>query len=225
MRAAPKVNPCGAPRPRVDEIERVFDEWSASGRSGLMEAEHSPSVVRFLHAVQFRRPFRFLDIGCGNGWVVRLASGIAGCTKAVGIDKSSGMIREARARSSSRKESFARADIERWSYYGRRFDYAFSMESLYYAESVSAAVSRAHALLADGGQFFCGTDFYAENAATTRWASDMGVRMHLLSRRQWRDVFTGAGFSARTTLVKDPSSRKKWKREMGTLFITGTKAA
>lgn len=209
----------------MDEIERVFDEWSASGRTALMEAEHSPSVVKFLRTVQFRKPFRLLDIGCGNGWVVRLASRIAGCTKAVGIDKSSGMIREARARSSSRKESFARADIERWSYYGRRFDYAFSMESLYYAESVSAAVSRAHALLADDGQFFCGTDFYAENTATARWASDMGVRMHLLSRRQWRDVFTGAGFSARTTLVKDPSSRKKWKREMGTLFITGTKAA
>ncbi len=212
-------------RAGVDEIERVFDEWSANGRSGLMESEHSPNVARFLRTVQFRRPFRFLDIGCGNGWVVRLVSQIAGCTKAVGIDKSSGMIREARAASASRKESFSRADIERWSYYGRRFDYAFAMESLYYAESVSAAVSRTHGLLADGGQFFCGTDFYAENTATTGWPRDVGVRMHLLSRRQWRDVFSEAGFAVRTTLVRDPSSRKKWKREMGTLFIVGTKEA
>ena len=209
----------------MDEVERVFDEWSASGKSGHMEAEHSPNVARFLRTVRFRKPFRFLDIGCGNGWVVRLASQMQGCTKAVGIDKSSRMIREARSMSASRKESFSRADIERWAYYGRRFDYAFSMESLYYAGSVGAAVSRVHRLLADGGQFFCGTDFYAENAATARWADDMGLRMHLLSRRQWRDVFAEAGFAVKTVLVKDPSSRKKWKREMGTLFITGTKEA
>ena len=207
----------------MGSVEGVFDEWSSNGRSSLMEAEHSPSVARFLRTIKFRRPFRFLDIGCGNGWVVRLVSGIDGCAKAVGIDKSGGMIREARSRSSSRKESFARADIEQWRYYGRRFDYAFSMEALYYAASVEAAVGRAYGLLGDGGQFFCGTDFYAENKATARWSKDMDVPMHLLSRRQWREVFAAAGFSVRTTQVKNPASRKKWKREMGTLFITGTK--
>lgn len=206
-----------------DGVERVFDEWSGNGRSDLMESEHSPNVVRFLRTVKFRRPFRFLDIGCGNGWAVRLVAGIDGCARAVGIDRSGGMIREARSRSESRKESFSRADIEGWSYYGRRFDYALSMESLYYARSVGAAVERAHGLLADGGQFFCGTDFYAENKATVKWAAEMGIGMHLLSRRQWREAFAAAGFSVRTTQVKDPASRKKWKREMGTLFITGIK--
>ena len=207
----------------MDGVERIFDEWSANGRADLMESEHSPSVARFLRTVRFRRPFRFLDIGCGSGWVVRLVSEMDGCVKAVGIDKSGGMIREAQSRSSSRKESFSRADIEGWSYYGRRFDYAFAMESLYYAESVRAAVERVYGLLADGGQFFCGTDFYAENKTTARWAKDMGVRMHLLSRRQWRRAFADAGFSVRTAQVKDPASRKKWRREMGTLFITGTR--
>ena len=36
-----------------------------------MEHEHAKSVQKFLNSISFDKPFSFLDVGCGNGWVVR----------------------------------------------------------------------------------------------------------------------------------------------------------
>ena len=210
-----------------DPVGELFDGWALSGRSDLMEAEHRPNVVRFLGSVGFGRPFSFLDVGCGNGWVVRMVHAHRNCRRAVGIDKSANMIAKARGASPDPGDGsmeFVHADVESWRTRAR-FDYAFSMESLYYADSVEAALGRIYGLLRPGGRFFCGTDFYADNRATVRWAGAMGVGMHLHSRREWGRLFRDAGFVTRTTNVRDPKSRKKWKREWGTLFITGTRPA
>ena len=210
--------------PGADPVRRLFDAWAAGGRAELMEREHRGSVMRFLGRADLGGPFTFLDIGCGNGWVVRAVAGLDACRGAVGIDKSAGMVRNAISRRASGKETYVVADIERWRT-RRRFDRAFSMETIYYAESPRRAVDGVFGLLNAGGAFFCGTDFYSDNRATARWQKGMGVRMHLLSRREWRRLFEGAGFSVRTSLVRDRSDRRAWRREFGTLFITGTKPA
>ena len=36
-------------------------------------------------------------------------------------------------------------------------------------------------------------------------------------------MFNEAGFKTTTKQVKDPKHRAKWKREFGTLFVTGKK--
>ena len=51
----------------------------------------------------------------------------------------------------------------------------------------------------------------------------MDVPMHLLSKSQWRKIFNEAGFETKTKHIKDVKSRKKWKREFGTLFVIGKK--
>ncbi len=205
-----------------DAVERLFDGWAADGGAERMEREHGRPVRMFLGGVRLPRRFTFLDVGCGNGWVVRAVAGMEGCRGAVGIDKSGRMIKNARARSARRTESYVVADIEGWAT-RRRFDVAFAMESIYYAGSPQAALGRIHALLRPGGVFFCGTDFYAENKATAGWPARMNLRMHLFSRRRWRRLFEEAGFEAKTVTVKDKADRKRWKREAGTLFITGIK--
>ena len=68
-----------------------------------------------------------------------------------------------------------------------------------------------------------GQDFYTDNKATARWAGIMKIQMHLHSKKEWRQLFFNAGFEVKTKHVKDLKNRKKWKREFGTLFITGTK--
>ncbi len=206
----------------MDEVKKTFDKWAIIGRDELMEREHAKSVQKFLNSISFDKPFSFLDVGCGNGWVIRKISENKLCKKAVGIDKSKNMIENAKSKKSLSKQEFIQADIQNWKYKGK-FDYIFSMEAIYYSESLDLALEKIFKLLKKGGQFFCGTDFYKDNKATSGWSKQMNLEMHLRSKKEWRDLFKKHGFQTKTKQVKDQKSRKKWKREYGTLFIIGTK--
>ena len=206
----------------MDKVRRTFDRWAQNGRAELMEVEHGKNVSKFLQSLSFDKPFTFLDVGCGNGWVVRRIAQEKNCKKATGIDKSKKMIIQAKKKTSSHKEKFIHTDIESWDYKGK-FDFVFSMESIYYADSIEIVLKKIYNILKPGGKFFCGTDFYTDNKATIKWATIMKIQMHLHSKKQWRHFFQNAGFEVRTKHVKDLKNRKKWKRELGTLFILGVK--
>ena len=206
----------------MDIIRKTFDEWAQNGRAKLMEKEHGKNVSKFLEKVFFEKSFTFLDVGCGNGWVLRKISSNPKCKKAVGIDKSKKMIIQAKNDKKNSNEVYFHTDIESWKYSGK-FDYIFSMESLYYTDSIEGALKKIFKLLKPGGHFFCGTDFYTDNKATIKWSKIMNMQMHLHSKQEWRKFFVDAGFETKTKQVKELKSKKKWKRELGTLFIIGKK--
>lgn len=206
----------------MDEISKIFDRWAKNGRDELMEKEHGKNVIKFLKTISFDKPFSFLDFGCGNGWVVRKISEMNHCKKAIGIDKSKNMIMQANVKKKNKNEKYINTDLESLKDPGK-FDYVFSMESLYYVNSIDVALKKIYRLLKPGGEFFCGTDFYADNKATKKWSNMMKVQMHLLSKKEWIKKFKKAGFETKTKHVKDLKNKKKWKREFGTLFITGKK--
>ncbi len=206
----------------MDQVRKKFDEWAQNGKAKLMEKEHGKNVSKFLEKICFDKPFSFLDVGCGNGWVVRKISAHHKCRKAVGIDKSKKMILQAKKDKNNSKEVYVHTNIELWKYSGK-FDFIFAMESLYYADSIDVALKKIYKLLNPGGYFFCGTDFYTDNKATARWVNIMKIQMHLHSKKEWKKFFENAGFRVKTKHIKDSKNKKKWKREYGTLFITGTK--
>jgi len=206
----------------MDAVRKKFDQWAINGKAEKMEKEHGKNVSMFLDKICFEKPFSFLDVGCGNGWVIRKISKDPMCLKAVGIDKSKKMITQSKKNKKSSKEYYTYAGIEEWKYSGK-FDFVFSMESLYYSNSLEVALKKIFKLLKPGGQFFCGTDFYKDNKATNKWSEMMKIQMHLHSKREWKIFFKNAGFKTKTKNVKDLTSRKKWQREFGTLFIIGTK--
>ncbi len=206
----------------MDRVRKTFDKWAQNGRAELMEIEHGKNVLKFLETVPFDKPFTFLDVGCGNGWVVRKIAKEKNCKKSIGIDKSKKMIIQSKKKIDSSKEEYVHTDIESMNYRGK-FNFIFSMESLYYADSIEIALEKIYKLLKPGGQFFCGTDFYTDNKATARWAGIMKIQMHLHSKKEWRKFFKNIGFDVKTKHVKDLKNKKKWKREQGTLFIIGTK--
>jgi len=206
-----------------DRTTRKFDYWAKNGMAERMQKGHGRSVVQMLSTIKRDRKFRFIDIGCGNGWVVRDVAVDTNCLACIGIDKSPNMIRSAELNSRHPNEHYYCASIEDWTYTGKKFDYAFAMESIYYAYDIKKALANVYELMAPGGVFLCGTDFYAENRATTRWAKDMGITMHLLSEPEWESLFTGAGFAAHVTHIRDPDDRLVWKQKFGTLFIRGLK--
>ena len=206
----------------MDQVRRTFDKWAQNGKAELMEIEHGKNVLKFFQTISFDKPFTFLDVGCGNGWVVRAIAKEANCKKAIGIDKSKNMITQAKKKIANNKEKFIHTDIESWST-RTKFDFIFSIESLYYANSIEVALDKIFKLLRPGGQFFCGTDFYTDNKTTARWANIMKIQMHLHSKKEWKKLFQNAGFEVRTKNIKDLKNKKKWKRELGTLFIIGKK--
>ena len=206
----------------MDEISKKFDEWAINGKAESMEKGHGVNVLKFLEKISFDKPFSFLDVGCGNGWVVRYIANISTCKKAVGVDKSKKMIIQANKKIKNNKESFLYTGIEEWRYTGK-FDFVFAMESIYYADSIEEAIKKIYKLLKPGGQFFCGTDFYTNNKATTKWSNMMKIQMHLHSKKEWKEFFKNAGFITHTKQIKDLKGNEKWKKEFGTLFIIGTK--
>jgi SAM-dependent methyltransferase len=207
---------------QMDKIKTTFDKWANNGRSELMEKEHSKTVLKFLDSRKFDKQFSFLDVGCGNGWVVRKISQIQNCKKVVGIDKSKNMIKKAKSKKMFSKENYYSTDILSWKYKGK-FDYIFSMETLYYSLPMETALKKIFGLLKPGGDFFCGTDYYSDNKATTKWSKMMKIQLDLRSKKEWKKMFDEVGFKTKTRQVKDLSSNKKWKREFGTLFLIGKK--
>ena len=207
----------------MDKVEQKFDTWAQNGKAEKMEIEHGKNVTKFLNGISFDKPFTFLDVGCGNGWVIRKIAEKENCRRSIGIDKSKKMINQAKKKIDNSKEEFFHTDIESWRF-SKKFDFIFSMEALYYSDSIELALKKIHKLLKPGGQFFCGTDFYTDNKATARWASIMKIQMHLYSKKEWKTLFENAGFDVKTKHVKDLKNRKKWKREFGTLFLIGKRA-
>ena len=164
-----------------------------------------------------------MDIGCGNGWVVRKISQLSKCRKAIGIDKSKSMIEKAKIKKILDKESYITTDLESWNY-TEKFDVIFSMESLYYSVPMESALKKIYKLLKRRGVFYCGTDFYKDNSLTIRWIKDMAVPMDLRSEMEWKKMFNDIGFKTKTKHVLDQKNKSKWKREFGTLFVIGKKS-
>ena len=206
----------------MDRTSKLFDEWANTGRSEDMEKGHGTTVNKFLDKLSLKKKFRFLDIGCGNGWVVRKMSQKSSCIKAIGIDKSKMMIKNAKSKILSEKENYFVTELETWNT-KEKFDVIFSMESLYYSVPMEPTLKKVFRLLKKNGVFYCGTDFYSDNHLTTRWVKDMNVPMDLRSEKEWKTMFREIGFTIRSKHVTDQKNKSKWKREIGTLFIIGRK--
>jgi len=110
----------------MDKVRETFDKWAQNGRAELMEEEHGKNVLKFLELISFDKPFTFLDVGCGNGWVVRKIVKEKNCKKSIGIDKSKKMIMQSKKMIESKKEEFVHTDIESMNYRGK-FNFIFSM--------------------------------------------------------------------------------------------------
>ena len=206
----------------MDKTSKLFDVWANTGRSEDMEKGHGTTVNQFLDKLYLKENFRFLDIGCGNGWVVRKMSKKSSCIHAIGIDKSKMMIKNAKSKILSKKESYFVTELESWDT-TEKFDIIFSMESLYYSVPMEFALKKVFKLLKKNGVFYCGTDFYSDNTLTTRWLKDMNIPMDLRSEKEWKMMFKNTGFNTRSKHIIDSKNKSKWKREFGTLFVIGRK--
>ena len=200
----------------------VFGEWARIGKDEGMEEGHASSVDEMLKFSLKERNlinqrFNFLDLGCGNGWVVRKVINNNLCEIAIGIDGAEQMI--SKAKSLGKAEHYIHADITTYQP-SVKFDLVHSMEVMYYLNDPFSIIERTEdSWLNSGGRLIIGIDLYYENIDSHSWEEKVNTPMLMLKESEWLDMFKEAGF----TEVESWRANKK-NDSSGTLVLTGKKA-
>ena len=172
----------------------VFSQWALMGKDEGMERGHAASVKAMLELAlpKVKSDFSAIDLGCGNGWVVRLLSEI-GASHVEGVDGAIEMIKKAQEKDSEHK--YSHGMLPEWSP-GRRFDLVHTMEFLYYLDDPIEMISTIHdEWLNDGGILVAGVDHYLEHEESLTWPEHVGVHMTTMSIIEWKDAVESAGFT------------------------------
>ena len=197
----------------------VFGEWAQKGKDEGMEKSHAIPVDEMIEfalkeRLEINKTFSFLDLGCGNGWVVRKIAKNILCNQAVGIDGAEQMIFNAKSRGGNAK--YILANINTYDS-PEKYDLIHSMEVLYYLDNPLEIVRKiSDSWLNKGGRLIVGVDHYYENTESHSWQKSIDTRMHMLKEIEWVQILERAGLSD----VESWRSNKHtdWA---GTLVITG----
>lgn len=210
------------PSDHTREVADVFDDWAERGRGEGMEEGHRLTAGELIARLPIQPGQRFLDLGTGIGWAARDVAAKGGVS--VGVDIAPKMLSRARQRQGPPVD-YARASFEALPFQDEAFHQAFSMEALYYAKDLAAALAEAARVMAPGGQLHVLVDYYAENTASHGWPEKTGVPMHLLSEVQWCLELEEAGFGEVTSrrLRAPEGTAEAWKIEEGSLYLVATK--
>lgn len=199
----------------------IFDKWVLKNKDEGMEKGHASSVCAMIDIIKKRTKilnynFNFLDLGCGNGWVVRKFSNNKLCNFAVGVDGSQNMIFKAKSYDSM--GSYFQSNIESWNT-NNKFDIVFSMETFYYLKNIDNVLNKINSnFLENNGFLIIGVDHYYENKPSLKWEDDIGIQTHTLSIKQWIEKFEKANF--KNISFTQVGNKKDWS---GTLIISGFK--
>ena len=205
----------------MKKATEIFGKWAEQGKDVGMEKGHASSVSEMLdfafkEKTSIGKKFSFLDLGCGNGWVVRKVQEHNLCNKAVGIDGSYQMVNN--AKKMGEQADYILADIN--SYLPeRKFDLIHSMEVLYYLEDPAEVVKNLNNdWLEEEGRLIIGIDHYYENLDSHSWQEKVGTPMLMLKEAEWLDIFFESGLCDVKSWRSNPSIG--WS---GTLVLTGKK--
>tara|TARA_B100000029_G_C17458813_1_gene917718 strand:+ start:389 stop:1015 length:627 start_codon:yes stop_codon:yes gene_type:complete len=200
---------------------KIFDNWALNDKDLGMESGHSLSVEKMIEIINYRtniltEEFNFLDLGCGNGWVVSKFSNNPLCQLAVGVDGSFNMINKAKQKDS--KGLYYQSTIESWEY-NKKFDVIFSMETFYYFENIDIVFNKIFNDLLNKNSFIIfGIDHYKENLPSLTWEKEIGIKTKTRSVSQWIEIVEKFGFKEIEFLQFLP--RNEWA---GTLIISAKK--
>ena len=199
----------------------VFGEWAEIGKDRGMEDSHAIAVNEMINfalkeRLEIGEKFSFLDLGCGNGWVARLAANNALCRQSIGIDGAQQMISNAQSRGG--KTKYILADINTFNSL-EKYDVIHSMEVLYYLENPLDVVKRiSDSWLNKNGRLIVGLDHYYENKDSHSWQEEIDTPMLMLKAAEWVQMFKKAGLNEVETWYSNKHA--DWN---GTLVITGIK--
>tara|TARA_B100000029_G_scaffold397508_1_gene395805 strand:- start:2196 stop:2813 length:618 start_codon:yes stop_codon:yes gene_type:complete len=199
----------------------TFDEWAVLGKDQGMERGHNASVQHmlkniFTHYEKSGQKYSIIDLGCGNGWVVRKFKEHSLCKLAHGLDGANNMIKKAYTEDSN--GTYFNEDIATW-VPNKKYDVVFSMETLYYFEKPEKIIKKIYNdILNTKGILIIGVDHYLENPDSLNWGKKFNLDITTLSINQWKNAFKKVGFN--NIESKQVEANNKWN---GTLIIKGEK--
>ena len=136
-----------------------------------------------------------LDVGCGNGWLVRelLHRGVQSGT---GLDISPEMITVAnQANQFGERESYLVGNGESINLPDASIDCITNIESLYYYPKPEAALKEWARITRSGGQLAMMMDLYVENPATHNWIEALDVPVRLFSMNELQRLLETSGWT------------------------------
>lgn len=201
--------------------------WDQPGMGEKMENDHALAVDSLLARISLDTDSEVLDIGCGNGWLLRRVSSSIG--HGVGIDKSPFMIEEASRLKGDRNN--LEYHVDEWTnvadYPGNSFGLVLGIESIYWSP-VQKNLNEIYRILKPGGTVGLTVEYYIENADCHGWPKVVGQSMHLHSTREYAKMLQKAGFRD-VIISKAIGSRdlagtsQEFRYRYGTLVITASK--
>jgi 2-polyprenyl-3-methyl-5-hydroxy-6-metoxy-1,4-benzoquinol methylase len=158
----------------LDSWMKNTDPWTAAVRSGEIESRTLVTNQAIVDAMRSRPARTGIDIGCGEGWLVRALGDI----HMVGVDASEGLIDKARQAGGGDFSVMSYEDIGAGKLQ-RQFDVAVCNFSLIGKESVEGVFRAAPSFLNPGGALLvqtphplmaCGDHPYADGWREGSWA-------------------------------------------------------
>ena len=198
----------------------TFNKWALLGKDKGMENGHANSVSKMFEIITnetniTNSSFSFLDLGCGNGWVVRKMLENKNCDYGLGIDGAPVMINK--AKKSDRKGHYINADIEQY-VFDRKYNIIFSMETFYYFKNLDLVLKNVYHNLNNKGLFIIGIDHYLENKPSLSWDKEFNLSLNTLSIKDWILKFEISGFKNVQYIIHD--KKEDWN---GTLILYANK--
>ncbi|MDJ0590050.1 MAG: class I SAM-dependent methyltransferase [Pleurocapsa sp. MO_226.B13] len=175
--------------------ENFFNLWAPFYDCLFTTVFYQAIHQRLLEYVELKENAAVLDLGCGTGRLMNRLAAEFPTLKAIGLDLSPQMLREARARNRYHKRLiFVSGRAESLSFADEQFDAVFcTMSFLHYPhpEQVFHQVSR---VLANGGRFYLVDAYRGENnfSSFVPWIGEM----RLYNRQQREQLARTAGLSA-----------------------------
>tara|TARA_B100000902_G_C27021035_1_gene769580 strand:+ start:204 stop:824 length:621 start_codon:yes stop_codon:yes gene_type:complete len=198
---------------------KTFNSWAEKNKDAGMEKNHSSSVNFMLQKIPssiLSTKFSFLDLGCGNGWVVRKMNKNKNCIKSVGIDGAENMIKK--ATNLNPELEYIKLDLDQLNY-NEKFNIVFSMEVFYYLKDPLNTLKYIYTnMINHNGFFIMGIDHYLENKPSLKWPKDLDLDLHTMGIEEWVDVVKSAGFD--DVKFEQVNNNESWA---GTLVIYAQK--
>ena len=174
-------------------VHEEFDRWAEAGRDKGMEERHWRTAKQALARMPVDDGDTVLDLGTGSGYALRALAETNEGIKGYGVDASPEMLRNARGYTDAPDLGFVRGAFGALPFDRDAIDHVFSMEAIYYADDLAAALGEICRVLRPGGTVYCAVDYYAENEYAHGWDDAVGPDLTLWSRAEYREAFREAG--------------------------------
>lgn len=179
------------------QLATEFDQWANSGRGASMAQGHWDVTMQMLDSSNTSFDGNCLDVGCGNGWLVREMLR-RGAQQGLGVDISPQMVAVANQSRQYETEQYVVSNGESLPFEEGSIQVITNIESLYYYPDPQAAIHEWFRIVTSGGRLLMMMDLYAENTATHTWIEALQVPVHLFSKDQLREMLESAGWIIET---------------------------